>query len=74
MTNEEKLEYIKKNYITARMYELLNEEKEIFYEEMYWIPIKDLDKYRTFPNFFKDYLKEEHKEVVHIVTDDRKHK
>ena len=35
MTNEEKLEYIRKNYITARMYELLNEGKEIFYEE--WI-------------------------------------
>ena len=41
-------------------------------EQMYWLPIKDLDKYRTFPYFFKDYLSKEHKEVVHIVTDDRK--
>ena len=41
-------------------------------EQMYWIPIKDLDKYRTFPYFFKDYLKTQHNEVVHIVTDDRK--
>lgn len=41
-------------------------------EEMYWIPIKDLDKYRTFPYFFKDYLSDNHKEIVHIITDDRK--
>ena len=41
-------------------------------EQMYWLPIKDLDKYRTFPYFFKDYLSKEYNEVVHIVTDDRK--
>lgn len=36
MTNEEKLEFIKTNYETARILELLpNEEKECFYEE--WI-------------------------------------
>lgn len=39
-------------------------------EEMKWIPIKDLDKYKAFPAFLKDYLKEEHKEIVHIVTEE----
>ena len=41
-------------------------------EEMYWIPIKDLEKYKTYPYFFKEYLSEEHSEIVHIITDDRK--
>lgn len=39
-------------------------------EEMKWIPIKELDKYKAFPAFLKDYLKEEHKEIVHIVTEE----
>ena len=41
-------------------------------EEMYWIPIKDLDKYRAFPSFLKDYLSKEHSQVEHIITDERK--
>lgn len=43
-----------------------------FKEEMYWLPIKDLQNYKTYPNFFKEYLSEKQKDVVHIVTDDRK--
>ena len=41
-------------------------------EKMYWIPIKDLDKYRTFPYFFKDYLSKKSIGVEHIITDDRR--
>ncbi len=41
-------------------------------EEMHWIPIQDLDKYKAFPNFLKDYLSREHKGIEYIVTDDRK--
>ena len=37
-------------------------------EHMYWIPIEELDNVRAFPSFLKRYLKEEHKEIVHIVT------
>ena len=41
-------------------------------EELYWLPINKLDKYNTFPKFFKDYFNKNHSEVVHIITDDRK--
>lgn len=41
-------------------------------EEMYWIPICDLDKYKAFPTFLKDYLSKEHTGIEHIVTDERK--
>lgn len=37
-------------------------------EEMHWIPIKDLDKYKAFPSFLKEYLSKPHDEIVHIVT------
>lgn len=40
-------------------------------EEMFWIPIKDLDQYKAFPVFLKDYLYREHSGVEHIVTDER---
>lgn len=40
-------------------------------ESMYWIPIKDLDKYKAFPSFMKDYLSREHSGIEHIVTDER---
>ena len=43
-------------------------------EEMCWIPIKDLDKYKAFPGFLKDYLAKEHFGVEHIVTDERSKK
>ena len=41
-------------------------------EEMHWIPIEKLDKYKAFPSFLKDYLSKQHSEVVHIITDERK--
>ena len=41
-------------------------------EEMHWIPIKKLDKYKAFPSFLKDYLIKQHSEVIHIITDERK--
>ena len=37
-------------------------------ESMNWIPIGDLDKYKHFPLFLKDYLTGEHSEIMHIVT------
>lgn len=40
-------------------------------EEMHWILIKDLDKYKAYPIFLKDYLGKEHIGVEHIVTDKR---
>jgi len=41
-------------------------------EEMHWIPVGQLDRYKAFPSFLKDYLKQEHPGIVHIVTDQRK--
>lgn len=41
-------------------------------EEMHWIPICDLDKYKAFPSFLKEYLEREHNGIEHIVTDERK--
>lgn len=40
-------------------------------ENMRWIPIKELDKYRAYPTFIKEYLSNMPKEIVHIVTDER---
>ena len=40
-------------------------------EEMHWIPINDLDKYKAFPSFLKEYLSTEHSGIKHIVTDER---
>ena len=40
-------------------------------EEMHWIPVEDLDKYKAFPSFLKDYLREPHNEIVHIVTHEK---
>lgn len=40
-------------------------------ENMYWFPIAELDKYKAFPTFMKDYLQNEHSGVEHIVTDER---
>ena len=37
-------------------------------EEMCWIPIKDLDKYRAYPSFLKEYLSKDHIGIEHIVT------
>ena len=41
-------------------------------EEMHWIPIDELDKYKAFPSFLKDYLSRTHQGIEHIVTDERK--
>lgn len=40
-------------------------------EEMHWIPIKDLDKYKAFPSFIKEFLHTKHCGIEHIITDDR---
>lgn len=40
-------------------------------EEMHWIPIEELGRYRAFPSFLKDYLGREHSGIGHIVTDER---
>ena len=41
-------------------------------EEMHWIPIEELDRYKAFPTFLKEYLSKEHVGIEHIVTDERK--
>lgn len=43
-------------------------------ETMHWIPVDELDNYRYYPSFLKDYLSGAHGCVEHIVTDERKHK
>lgn len=40
-------------------------------ESMYWLPIDQLDEYRTYPTFMKQYLQAEHHGVEHIVFDER---
>lgn len=40
-------------------------------EEMHWIPIEELHKYKAFPSFMKDYLTSEHSGIEHIITDER---
>ena len=40
-------------------------------EHMHWIPIDQLDKYKAFPTFMKEFLQTDHEGVEHIVTDER---
>ncbi|MBP0965672.1 MAG: NUDIX domain-containing protein [Oscillospiraceae bacterium] len=40
-------------------------------EEMHWIPIEELDRYKAFPSFMKEYLSTEHSGIEHIITDER---
>lgn len=40
-------------------------------EKMRWIPIKNLEKYKAFPSFLKEYLSVEHCGIKHIITDTR---
>jgi len=40
-------------------------------ETMHWIPIEELDQYKAFPSFMKDYLQSEHSGIEHIITDER---
>lgn len=37
-------------------------------ENMVWIPIKHLDRYKAYPTFLKEYFSKEHTEIEHIVT------
>lgn len=40
-------------------------------EKMHWIPINELDRYKAFPSFMKEYLQSEHNGIEHIITDER---
>lgn len=40
-------------------------------ENMYWIPIDELEKYNAYPTFMKEYLKSEYTGIKHIITDER---
>ena len=40
-------------------------------EEMHWIPIAELEKYRAYPTFLKEVLPKLGQGIVHIVTDER---
>ena len=40
-------------------------------ETMHWIPVGELDRYKAFPTFMKEYLQAEHSGIEHIVTDER---
>ncbi|WP_026495332.1 NUDIX hydrolase [Butyrivibrio sp. WCD3002] len=40
-------------------------------ETMHWLPISELDNYRAFPCFMKEFLQKEHTGVEHIVSDER---
>lgn len=40
-------------------------------EKMLWIPIKDLEKFKAYPSFLKEYLSVEHCGIEHIITDTR---
>lgn len=40
-------------------------------ENMYWIPIDELDKHVAYPTFMKEYLGKMPKEIMHIVTNER---
>ena len=41
---------------------------------MYWLPIAELDRYKAFPSFMKEYLQTEHAGIEHIVSDERTEK
>ena len=38
-------------------------------KEMHWIPMKELNKYKAFPTFLKEYLSKEHSGIEHIITE-----
>ena len=39
-------------------------------ESMHWLPIDELEKYKAYPTFMKEYLKSDHKGIEHIITDE----
>ncbi len=42
-------------------------------EDMVWLPIKDLDKYKAYPTFLKECLSNTKTEILHIITDENQH-
>ena len=40
-------------------------------ETMLWVPIDELDKFKAYPTFMKEFLRSEHNGVEHIITDER---
>ena len=40
-------------------------------ETMHWVPIDELDKFKAYPTFMKEFLRSEHNGVEHIITDER---
>lgn len=40
-------------------------------ESMHWIPIDELEKYKAYPSFMKEYLQSDPIGVRHIMTDER---
>ncbi|EIK75797.1 NUDIX hydrolase [Gardnerella vaginalis] len=40
-------------------------------ETMHWLPIDELDKFKAYPTFMKEYLKSEHSGIEHIISDER---
>ena len=41
-------------------------------ETMHWLPTSELDKFKAYPTFLKEYLTTSHSGIEHIVTDERK--
>ena len=40
-------------------------------ETMHWIPVEDINKYKAFPSFMKEYLQSGYNGIKHIITDER---
>ena len=40
-------------------------------EYVRWIPIKDIENFKVFPEIFKDKLLNMPQEIVHIIADER---
>ena len=40
-------------------------------ETMHWIPVEDINKYKAFPSFMKEYLESGYNGIKHIITDER---
>ena len=45
--------------------------KDCLKESMHWIPIDQLENYKAYPTFMKEYLNKDHKGIEHIITDER---
>lgn len=41
-------------------------------EEMHWIPISEIEKYRAYPSFLKDNIDKLTTGIIHIITDESK--